>query len=148
MGEMRGAVTVFAVVIVACGPAAEAPRSSATPAATAAASTATPQTLVGQWVRADSPYVISIEGVSADGKLLARYLNPRPINVSRAEWSEAGGRLTLLVEMRDQLYPGSYYELTYDAASDGLSGVYHQLAAKQDFDVAFYRMGKGRDAAP
>jgi hypothetical protein len=135
-------------VLAGCSGSRESPRPSASPTVARPAAAPGAHTLAGQWVRADSPYVISIEGVSPDGKLLARYLNPRPINVSRAEWKVDDGRLTLLVEMRDRLYPGSYYELTYDPGSDGLSGVYHQLAAKEDFDVAFYRVEKGGDGAP
>ncbi len=97
------------------------------------------QKLVGQWMRTDSDYMIWIGGVSPDGKLSARYLNPRPINVSRAAWKLEEGRLRLLVELQDRNYPGSYYELTHDPVSDGLSGVYHHRGQKQDFDVAFYR---------
>ena len=135
--------------LAACSAPGEAPRSSATSlAARPPAAPPDAQKLAGRWMRADSPYVLSIDGVSADGKLLARYLNPRPINVSRAEWKADGVRLDLLVELRDRLYPGSFYELTYDAGSDGLSGVYHHLGTNEDFDVAFYRMKKGGDAAP
>jgi hypothetical protein len=118
------------------------------PSAVRAASAPDPHRLAGRWRRADSDYTIAVDGVSADGTLTARYLNPQPIHVARAEWRQADGRLTLLVEMRDRLYPGSYYELTYDAASDGLSGVYHHLAIQQDFDVSFYRLEKGGSSAP
>ncbi len=135
------------VVLAGCkasGDAPPAPAASAVPAAMAP----DPQRLAGRWKRADSNYTIAVDGVASDGKLAARYLNPDPIHVARAEWKEADGRLTLVVEMRDRLYPGSYYELTYDPASDGLSGVYHQLAMNQDFDVAFYRLEKGGGEAP
>ncbi len=94
---------------------------------------------MGQWRRTDADYMIWIGSFSPDGKLAARYLNPRPINVSRAEWKKEENRLRLQVELQDRQYPGSYYELTYDPASDGLSGVYHHLGLKQDFEVAFYR---------
>jgi hypothetical protein len=133
------------VLLAGCRPRAEAPPP---PSSTAAAAAPGPDRLAGKWKRADSDYTIAVDGVSADGTLAARYLNPQPIHVARAEWKHADGRLSLVVEMRDRLYPGSYYELTYDPASDGLSGVYHQLATKEDFDVAFYRLEKSRGIAP
>ena len=98
-----------------------------------------PDKLVGQWMRTDGEYMLSIGSFSPDGKLAARYLNPQPINVSRAEWKQADARLLIMVELQDRGYPGSFYELTYDAVSDGLSGVYHHLGLNQDFEVAFYR---------
>jgi hypothetical protein len=101
------------------------------------------QKLVGPWMRTDAEYVIWIEDVSPDGTLRARYLNPRPINVARAEWKLDEGRLRILVEMRDRNYPGSYYTLTYDPAGDGLFGVYHQLVQNQSFEVSFYRYDAG-----
>jgi hypothetical protein len=145
LARERGVVLL--VLVTGCGAPAD-PKSPAPAARSASAAAPDAHRLSGQWTRADSPYVISIEGVSPDGKLLARYLNPQPIHVSRAEWKVEGGRLTLLVELRDRLYPGSFYELTYDAGSDGLSGVYHHLGTNQDFDVAFYRTGKGGAEAP
>jgi hypothetical protein len=95
--------------------------------------------LEGRWMRTDHQYMVWIRSVAPDGALETEYLNPRPIHVSRAEWDGKDGRLRILVELRDELYPGSYYELTYDAVNDGLYGVYHHLGVKQDFEVAFYR---------
>lgn len=96
-------------------------------------------------MRADANYMIWIEGVEADGRLRARYLNPEPINVARADVKREDGTLRLLVEMRDRNYPGSYYTLTYDPRGDALFGVYHQLALNQEFDVSFYRVDAERD---
>lgn len=135
------------VMLAGCRAPGDAPPSPAASAA-GAASVPDPQRLSGRWRRSDSDYTIAVDGVASDGKLAARYLNPEPIHVARAEWKQEDGRLTLVVEMRDRLYPGSYYELTYDPASDGLSGVYHQLAMNEDFDVAFYRLEKGGGEAP
>jgi hypothetical protein len=90
-------------------------------------------------MRTDSPYVLSIESATPEGRLLVRYLNPRPINVSRAEWKRDSGRLALLVELNDRGYPGSYYELKFDPGTDTLYGVYHHLGLGQDFDVSFTR---------
>ena len=106
----------------------------------AAASVADAQRLVGRWLRNDAPYTIDIRAVGADGRLEARYLNPQPINVSRASVSGGGGHFEVFVEMNDRGYPGSYYRLRYDAGRDQLSGVYNQLAVKQTFDVAFDRV--------
>jgi hypothetical protein len=69
----------------------------------------------------------------------AAYLNPRPINVSRAEVSVVGDTATLFIELRDAGYPGSTYELSYDPRSDRLAGVYFQAAMGQRFDVVFVR---------
>jgi hypothetical protein len=138
---------LFLALLVGCrAPAEQTP--GPPPGETRAASAPDPHRLAGRWRRADSDYTIAVDGVSSDGTLIARYLNPQPIHVARAEWKQADGRLTLLVEMQDRLYPGNYYELTYDAASDDLSGVYHHLAIPQDFDVSFYRLEKGGKSAP
>ncbi len=49
-----------------------------------------------------------------------------------------------MVELRDRLYPGSYYMLVYDPSKDQLSGVYHHLGVHQDFDAVFTRIGGER----
>ena len=67
------------------------------------------------------------------------YLNPRPINVAKAEASVAGDAPKLCVELRDAGYPGSTYELIYDLRGDRLAGVYYQAAIGQRFDVVFLR---------
>ena len=46
--------------------------------------------IVGQWVRASGGYVLDIQNVQPDGKLHAVYLNPRPINISKARANESG----------------------------------------------------------
>jgi hypothetical protein len=138
-----------AFLALRCGAPASAPPSpspspvaaagSAGPAATPSAASPDPKRLAGQWMRTDSDYMIWIEGVSADGRMEARYLNPRPIHVARAEVKRDEGRLRLLVELQDQGYPGSYYTLTYDPGGDALYGVYHHLGLNQNYDVSFYR---------
>ncbi len=102
---------------------------------------------MGQWKRTDSDYVIAIDEATPDGKLAARYLNPQPIHVSRAQWLKSGARLQLMVEMQDRGYPGSNYELDYDAAHDTLFGTYHHLGLNQDFQVSFYRLKPGDGGA-
>jgi len=148
------AAGVLAFAAFACGsgkpetPPFPAPKGSASEAATPAAAAGSsqapePARLVARWIRTDSPYTIAIESATPEGKLAARYLNPGPINVSRAEWRRDAGRLALLVELNDRGYPGSYYELKFDPGSDTLYGVYHHLGLGQDFDVSFTRQAKG-----
>jgi len=98
------------------------------------------QTLVGRWVRMDTPYVIEIQSASQDGTLQAAYYNPRSINVSVAEARDKDGTLEVFVELRDVNYPGSTYTLTYDRARELLIGVYFQAVMQQKYDVAFRRL--------
>jgi hypothetical protein len=97
------------------------------------------QKLVGRWRRSDANYVLEIRAVAADGQIEAAYLNPRPIHVSKAQATLDSGKTTAMVELRDRLYPGSYYTLTYNASDDRLSGVYHHLGVHQEYDVVFVR---------
>jgi hypothetical protein len=97
--------------------------------------------LAGKWLRPDGGYILEIRSVDgASGKLEAAYLNPRPINVSKAQAARDGGNLKVFIELRDVNYPGSTYTLTYDPASDQLKGDYFQAALKQAFDVFFTRV--------
>lgn len=95
--------------------------------------------LVGRWVRGSGGYVLDIRNVQSDGKLEAAYLNPKPINVSKAIASIKAGKVELLVELRDKHYPGSYYTLIYDSKMDRLIGVYHHLGIGQNINVFFSR---------
>ena len=97
------------------------------------------QRLVGRWVRSDGGYVLEFREVHEGGSIKAAYFNPRPINVSQAVWARRGGNITLLVELRDVNYPGSTYNLEYDAKSDRLKGTYFQAVERQTFDVQFMR---------
>jgi hypothetical protein len=96
--------------------------------------------LQGRWQRDDGGYIIDIRNVEADGKLTVAYLNPRPINVAKAEASMAGDALKVFVELRDVNYPGSIYQLTYDPAADRLRGTYFQAALRETYDVEFTRL--------
>jgi hypothetical protein len=149
MVKRRTAILVLMIPWVAScrarGPEGS-PSSSPPPAARAAASAPDLTKLVGQWMRTDSDYMIWIEGVSPEGRLSARYLNPQPIHVARAEVKNDEGRLRLLVEMRDKGYPGSYYTLTYDPKGDSLYGIYHHLGRNEEFEVAFYRFDREKEA--
>ena len=95
--------------------------------------------LQGQWVRADGGYILDIKRVDKEGKLDAAYLNPNPIHIAKAAATRDGAAMKVFVELQDMNYPGSTYDLTYDAAGDRLTGVYFQAVQQQSFEVAFDR---------
>jgi len=97
------------------------------------------QKLRGEWGRADGGYILAIKSVADNGKLEAVYLNPNPINVAKAEMTKVNGELRVFVELRDVNYPGSTYDLRYDAALDQLTGEYFQATQQQRFPVTFER---------
>src|SRR4029453_17541351 len=96
--------------------------------------------LEGRWRRDDGGYVLDIRKVRPDGAMDAAYLNPRPINVSKAQATRAGATVRVFVELRAPNYPGSTYTLTYDSKRDELYGVYYQAVEGRSFDVVFARM--------
>lgn len=98
------------------------------------------QRLEGKWVRPDGGYVLELKSIKKDGSLAAAYFNPRPIRVFRAEIAKKNGTITLFVELRDVNYPGSTYNLTYDAATDRLIGTYFQAVENKTFNVQFLRV--------
>ena len=97
------------------------------------------QKIIGRWVRSDGGYVLDIKSISTDGKIEMAYLNPRLINVSKAQANTKAGKIELFIELRDKGYPGSYYTLTFDSETNRLVGVYHHLGLNQNFDVYFVR---------
>jgi hypothetical protein len=110
------------------------PASATAPAAAAFAK------LPGKWLRPDGGYILEIRSATAEGKLDARYFNPRPINVAKAEASQEGAVTKVFIELRDVNYPGSTYTLVYDPAADQLKGIYYQAALQQQFEVFFERL--------
>lgn len=100
---------------------------------------ADPANLVGRWIRTDGSYLIEIGKALPDGKLEARYFNPRPINVGRAEWSRKDGHLIAYVELRDTNYPGSNYTLRYAVDTKTLTGNYFQAVQGINSNVLFIR---------
>ena len=96
--------------------------------------------LNGRWLRPDGGYVLEIRGADGGGAIEVAYLNPRPINVARAEATREGSAVKLFVELRAPGYPGSTYTLTYDPKRDQLQGAYFQAALGQTFDVFFTRI--------
>jgi hypothetical protein len=97
------------------------------------------QLLRGRWVRPDGGYVIELANTQPDGRLEASYFNPRPINVSRAEWHRSHDGLHVFVELRQANYPGATYNLRYLPATDQLAGDYFQPLYQQTFRVLFFR---------
>jgi len=96
-------------------------------------------TLKGTWVRPDGGYRIVIGSVGADGRIEAMYFNPSQLPFAKAQASLSGTQLRASFELRAGGYDGSTYDLSYDPASDRLSGVYFQAVIKQKFDVYFVR---------
>src|SRR6266481_2896964 len=94
----------------------------------------------GRWRRPDGGYVLDLRKVRPDGAIDAAYLNPRPINVGKAQASRDGATVRVFVELRAPNYPGSTYTLTYDPKRDELYGVYYQAVEGRSFDVVFVRM--------
>ena len=130
------AVIAFAVFRLTSAPPASAP---APTGAAAKAESVSEQRLVGRWLRPDGGYILEIRHAQTDGRLEAAYLNPRAINVPRAEWHREGGRLRVFVELRDVNYPGSTYTLGFSPEQDRLVGAYFQAVQQQTFDVEFVR---------
>ena len=95
--------------------------------------------LTGRWQRSDGGYVIEIRNALPNGKLDAVYFNPNPINVSRAEWLLKEASLVVVIELRDDNYPGSIYTLRFQETTDRLTGTYFQAVEGLTFDVEFGR---------
>jgi hypothetical protein len=120
--------------------AASAGSQLTTPPIIPAAAKADLQNLKGNWLRPDGGYVLGIKSVEENGKLEATYLNPKSINVSKAEASWKNGALKVFVELRDVRYPGSTYDLAYEEGKDQLTGIYYHAGLQQQFEVAFVRL--------
>jgi hypothetical protein len=137
-------VTAWLLLAAGCGQNTESPEpvSGSAPAATNAAPQIKPEfvKLLGKWVRPDGGYVLELKQVDAAGKFEAAYLNPDPINVERAQGVRDSEGTRLVVELRDENYPGCIYKLTYDEKNDQLFGTYYQAAMDQTYDIAFGRL--------
>ena len=96
--------------------------------------------LIGNWVRTDADYKIKITEVNAAGKLKAGYFNPKSINVAKATWTNTKGVLKIYIELRDENYPGSNYNLTYYPEKEMLAGTYFQAVTGETFDILFSRL--------
>lgn len=126
-------------------PAAVSAPSPAAPTAappTAGAASETPKVyrrLIGDWLRPDGGYVLSVRRISPDGAAEVAYFNPRPIRVATATARQEDGLAGLFVKLDDVNYPGSTYTLGYDAASNQLKGIYFQALQQQTYEVVFVR---------
>lgn len=96
--------------------------------------------LIGDWGRTDGDYVIRISSANPDGKIQAAYFNPNPIHVAAANAAFKNNTVTFFLELQDTGYPGSKYNLVYDAGQDSLEGTYFQAQAQQVYDVEFQRI--------
>ena len=97
------------------------------------------QLLQGTWERTDAEYQIKLSDVLDNGIIKAQYFNPRPINVSKSDWMNAEGFLKIYIELRDENYPGSNYNLTYIPERDMLVGDYFQAVESVTYYVEFTR---------
>jgi len=93
--------------------------------------------LTGSWLRDDGVFTIEIKEVKKDGKLDVAYLNPTPIRVGQSEWRIKDGFLQIFVELQDENYPGSIYQLTFDKKKQVLHGTYYQAVDKLTYSVYF-----------
>jgi len=95
--------------------------------------------VVGEWTRTDASYEIKITELLNDGTMKAGYFNPKSINVGTAMWAFADGGLKIYIELRDENYPGSNYNLIYYPDRDLLAGKYFQAVERVTYDVGFTR---------
>jgi len=126
------------------GPAPAAAGATAAPAPAPAPSRTVPDEatrakLADWWLRHDQSYMIVIDAIDERGQVAARYLNPQPVHVSKAESWVEDGSVRLLLELTDTNYPGNYYELVYQPDQDVWIGLYHHLGVGEDYEVYFVR---------
>jgi hypothetical protein len=140
-------ITILAAgILSSCGKKEDTPLPPPPPTVTATNQTAPAPTpnpvfdkLKGKWLRPDGGYILEIRSVEPDGKMDAGYFNPQSIHVAKAEAAQEGAVTKVSIELRDVNYPGSTYVLTYEAATDQLTGIYYQAALQQRFEVVFVR---------
>src|SRR5688572_14295150 len=95
--------------------------------------------LIGDWIRTDAEYRVTISELRDDGTLKAGYFNPDPINVGKSGWIFTEGIMKIYIELRDKNYPGSNYNLVYYPDKDLLAGKYFQAVEGVTYDVGFLR---------
>jgi hypothetical protein len=130
--------------VAATPPAPAAVQASSLPAVPAQATVPIPADLLvklrGSWQRTDADYVLSLQEITADGKITATYMNPKAIHVATSYLGQRDAKFPIYIELRDIGYPGSYYVLDYDAALDVLTGVYYHMGIHRLFEVSFVRV--------
>jgi hypothetical protein len=94
-----------------------------------------------EWVCPDGGYILEMKEIDRDAGLSAGggYFTPRPFKVSRAVWTRQGGKISVLVKLRDVYYPGATYNLEYISESDRFPGNYFQAVEIQRYDVQVLR---------
>jgi hypothetical protein len=143
-------VLYFAIttIVVACDQQKEKKESDGSASTTSTASeSANPQEqkvfdrsiLVGDWIRSDAEYRVTISELLDDGTLKAGYFNPKSINVGKGGWIFSEGTMKIYIELRDENYPGSNYNLVYYPDKDLLAGKYFQAVEGVTYDVGFFR---------
>lgn len=90
----------------------------------------------GEWLRQDGTYKLTIEK-NKDGKVIAKYFNPDPINVESAIFRDSENGLFLEIVLRDEGYPGSNYHLFYNSSYRILAGRYLMAQSGQQHEVYF-----------
>ena len=110
------------------------------PAAPSTAPVADKEKLVGRWQRTDGGYIIELKNPTQAGLIEAGYFNPNPIHVGKSAWQSKDGRLMIMVELQDQNYPGSLYNLEYQTQVDKLTGTYFQAVERVSYNVEFIRL--------
>jgi len=113
---------------------------SPAPVASSTVPAADKDKLVGRWQRTDGGYIIELKNPTPAGLIEAGYFNPNPIHVGKSAWQSKDGRLMVLVELQDQNYPGSLYNLEYQSAVDKLTGTYFQAVERVSYNVEFTRI--------
>lgn len=91
---------------------------------------------VGEWTRSDGTYKLQV--VEEDGSLVAKYLNPKSINVESTTLEKSENGLMMRIVLRDEGYPGSIYELEYIPQYRVLVGNY-AIPGQQPSEVYFVR---------
>jgi hypothetical protein len=142
-GLAIGMIVIFAIAAGVFLLVSEQPRTPA-PNPSLPASYVNPKTdyekLIGDWGRTDGDYVIRISSTAPEGTIQAAYFNPNPIHVAQATVAYQNNVIQFFMELRDIGYPGSKYNLVYNAGQDTLEGTYFQAQAQQVYDVAFQRI--------
>lgn len=92
----------------------------------------------GNWLRQDGTYRLTLEK-SKNGGVTAKYLNPNSITVESAAFESEDGFIVLSVVLRDEGYPGSTYQLSYDSSYRILVGTYLMPQSGQRHQVYFTR---------
>jgi hypothetical protein len=95
--------------------------------------------ITGRWLRPDGGYVLVLENIRDGGMVTASYFNPSPIPVAESKWAAEGSELHVFVKFDHPNYPGSYYYLVYDPASDRLKGAYYQAVYDRTYSIEFIR---------